>query len=373
MNKDDAARSMTMPNNLGDILRAEEQRKLAQAAAIKSELQKGVIPTSEPVVRALVYRIDHQELMRSHTYATEHQIRLGFNALISAAVAAHVGLSSAEATLTAFAQTRDPFDGHIKHTVENPAQKELIAFCAAYVGTIDTLRRLESRRPDIWPQIDELRKSTTGSEAFRFIFELRKNLSHGSVVVPYWNIATDDKGTNGNMHFSARELLAFGDWKSEGRKFLRDRDPDSFAITSITAQCAEGLAKFRRELELLFARNRSDAENDYNAILALARRVNGSSFAKLILNQAVLKGVDPYAHLHRFFSPEETVRILQYPPHSEEQVKFVIRLKESTFEIDDRLCSLIYQLFQVPIAIDVENEAPSIDPKPLGNLWPHSK
>jgi len=358
------------PPDFPQILRGEEQRRKAQDKAIALELKKGIIPTPEIVVRTIVWRVDRHVLMRDHIYAREDKLRSGLDALISAALAANLDLGRAEAALTAFAQSRDGFEDHIGQTVENPAQKEVMAFCTAYVGTVDTLRRFKERRADIWHDIDTLRKATTDDIIYRFIFELRRNLSHGSVVVPYWNVRTDESGTSGSIHFSASELLAFGSWGAEVKGYLSTLPDDSFSIAQITARCAQGLAKFRRELNILFARNRTDAERDYHAINDLSRRLVGAQFNKLVLKQIAAQGVDPFAHLHRFFSPQETRRILEYPAHSVEQVEYVIRLREAQTAVDPELRSLLYELFKVPVSVEVPKQAPSISPRSLDELWP---
>ena len=355
---------------LAEILEADRRRQDAQAAAISAELRRGEFPTAEPVVRALISRVDQHVLMRDHVYWPEHKLRSGISALISAALAAHLDLSRAEAALTAFAASADSFRDHVQHTVENPAQKEVMAFCAAYVGTVDTLRRFKDRRRDIWTEIEALRAASTGDIEFRFVFELRRNLSHGSVVVPYWNIRNDGTGTTGTIHFSASELLAFGKWNAHVKAFLAQKGEDSFSISAITAHCAAGLAKFRRELDILFARHRTDAEFDFHAINDLGRRVRSRHWNKFVLKRVLDKGVDPYAHLHRFFPPEETRRILEYPRHSVEQVEYIIRLREAENDIDDESRALLYQLFRVPEKVEVVAEPPSLNPKPLGKAWP---
>ncbi len=352
------------------ILRTEEERQNAQAAAIAVELRKGILPTPEPVVRAIAWRVDRHVLMRHHIFAQEDKLRAGLDALISAALAANLDLGRVEAALTAFAQARDAFEDHVGHTVENPAQKEVMAFCAAYVGTVDTLRRFKNRRADIWGDIEALRKANTNDVIYRFVYELRRNLSHGSVVVPYWSVRTDEAGTSGSIHFSASELLTFGNWGADVKAYLGAMPDDSFSISAITAKCAEGLARFRRELNILFARHRTDAERDFYGVNDLSRRLTSGNLNKLILRQIIAKDVDPFAHLHRYFSPEESRRILEYPPRSVEQVEYVIRLREAQSTIDPETRSLLYQLFKVPVTVDVPKEPPSIDPKPLGDLWP---
>lgn len=353
-----------------DLAHAEERRRNEQAAAIRDALKKGEFPTPEPVVRAIVWRVDRHAALRGHAYWQEYKLRAGLDALISAALVAHLDLARAEAALTAFAASRDSFEDHIRATVENPAQKEVMAFCGAYSGTVDTLRRFKERRSDIWDEITALRLAETSHIEFRFIYELRRNLTHGSVIVPYWNIRNDGTGSTGKIHFSAGELLAFGGWGADVKSFLTGQAEDSFSISAITSKCAQGLAKLRRELGILFARHRTDAERDFHAINDLGKRLSGRQMNKIVLSSLVGKGIDPYAHLHRFFSPEETRRILEYPPHSAEQVEYIIRLREAVSAVDDALRAQLYKLFSVPDEVEVVPEPPSIMPKALGEDWP---
>ncbi len=354
---------------LTKILRAQEAQRSAENDRIRTELAKGTLPTDRSLVKALIWRVDRPVLMRSHIYWQEAKLRSGLDALISSALLAHLDLTRAEAALTAFAQADESFDAHIKHTVENPAEKEVLAFCASYVGTVDTLRRLVKRRSDITSEIESLHQSHFGSVEFRFIFELRRNLSHGSVVVPFWNVKTDEKGTSGTIHFSSAELLQFGQWGNEARRFLADQREDSFSISAITAFCANGLAKFRRDLGILFARHRTLAEFDYHAVNDLGRRTSGSQFNKIILKRVIEKSVNPYAHLHRFFSPDETRRILEYAPHTAEQVEYIIRLREASSLADEETRYLLCKLFGVSGAAEPAPRPPSLVP-PDDFDWP---
>lgn len=358
------------PFSMADFAKADAERKRAEEEAIRNGLRKGSLPTAEPIVRALVWRVDRPSLMRDHVYWQEHKIRAGFEALVSAALSAHLDLTRAEAALTAYAISADGFGDHVQHTVENPAQKEVMAFCSAYVGTIDTLRRFTKRRADIWDAIEAIRTSTTGDIEFRFIFELRKNLSHGSVVVPYWSVMRDGAGTSGKVHFSVSELLAFGSWGADVKSFLQSKGDKSFSISEITAHCSTGLAKFRRELNILFERHKTDAERDFHAINDFARRIGSRQMNLLILKAVADKGVDPYPHLHRYFSAEETRRILEYPPHSAEQVGYIVRLREASVDINAEALALLYRLFGVSEQIEVPKEMPTVAPKPLGDAWP---
>ena len=193
--------------------------------------------------------------------------------------------------------------------------------------------------------------------------------------MPGWRVTSsfgkDAASTVGAIDFSASELLAFGDWTADVRSFLAGKKNDSFPISAVTAVCAHGLSRFRADLTLLFARNPSPAERDYLAIQDLGKRLLHRQSMKLFFSGIAEKGIDPYPHLHRFFDAETTRSILRYPPHSAEQVEYIIKLKEADTHCDDDLRLTLYKLFGVTPLPQVIPEPPSIGPKPLGDLWPY--
>ena len=356
-------------------LAREQQRQSREDDLISAALESGTLPTPEPVARKLVWHVGRDKLMRHHVFWKERKLRKGFDSLIQAALSAHLDLVRAEAALIAYASRHGSFEEHIVHTVENPAQKEVLAFCAAYAATIDTLRRVKKARPELAGKIDAIRITATNKIEFRFLFELRKNLAHGEVTMPGWRVTSsfgkEAAGTSGAIDFSASELLAFGDWSGPVRVFLSGKKKDGFPISEITGICSIGLSRFQADLKILFSRNLSAAESDYFSIMDLGRRLMHRQGHKIVLNGLAEKGVSPYPHLHRFFD-EETVRaIMRYPSHSAEQVEFIIKIKEADSHCDDDLRLTLYKLFGVSPLPVVTREPPSLEPKPLGNLWPY--
>jgi hypothetical protein len=341
----------------------QQTRKHAETEQVIAELKSGVVPTPERVAHILAWLAGEEraQLIRHHCFWKEHKLRCGFDALVSAALAAHLDLVRCEAALTAYAGSRDPFEDHVDHTVANPAQKEVMAFCAAYAGTVDTLRRVKTARPELVDEIDALRKAATGSAEFRLILDLRTNLSHGSVIVPGWSVSSDLVSASGTMKFSAAELIAFGKWSAESRAFLTGAPGGYIVISAVTNVCVQGLARLRRDLAALFFRNRSKAETDYFDIEDLKRRLSSRQFLKILLQGRVAKGTDPYPHLHQFFPANVVREILRRPPHSAEQVDFIIALRAAETDCDDELRSLLYKLFGVAVQVPIAHESPSFD------------
>lgn len=349
----------------------KRKRKREEAELVTAHLQSGVLPTPEAIAKILAWSgpTERSRLMRMHRFWKEWQLRCGFDALVSAALTANLDLARCEAALTAYASSRDGFEDHIDHTVGNPAQKEVMAFCAAYFGTVDTLRRLKSARPELADEIDRLRIAATDAPEFRFVLDLRKNLSHGSVVVPGWSISSDYLTTSGGMRFSASDLLAFGEWSASSRRYLQGAVDGQVSISSVTAVCARGLARLRRDLKALFFSHRSAAEADYFDLEDLARRIASRQFTKILLQGQVEKGTDPYPLLWRFFSPDVVRQILRFPPHSAEQVEFIITHQAPKTDCDDELRAMLYKLFGVQKKIEELQEQPRPASPLLVDRW----
>jgi hypothetical protein len=334
---------------LNELYKQQNEREAQLREKVVQTFKSGVLPTPEDVVQIVTWRVGptREALIRHHSYWKEHRLRIGLDALISAALAAHLDLCRCDAALSAYAQSRDRFEDHIDHTVVAPAQKEVMAFCAAYFGINDTLRRLKSARPDIGTFIEAAQAKDAQGPAFKFILDLRKNLSHGSVTVPNWSISSDFRSTSGAMVFATADLLAFGEWGRESREFLEAMPCQQFQVAEIAAVCAKGLAKFGREMRTIFSQHPTAAEMDFNQIQDMHRRTSSRQFMKIFLEPYVKNSTDPYLHLHQFFAPEEVREILRRPPHSVEQVELIIALRSPTTDCDDELRTSLYRLFKV--------------------------
>ena len=349
----------------------EAKRKAEQEKAVVDHFDSGLLPTPEPIARILAWKIgeDRLTLIRHHPYWKEYKLKKGFDAAISAALAAHLDLKRCEAALTAYAARKEGFSEHINQTVEDPAQKEIMAFCAAYAATVDTLRRIKNDRSELADQIDGIRKNLTSDPEYNFMLDLRRNLSHGSVTVPNWNVRSNFETTVGIMKFSANELLAFGEWNATSKVFLNNAENGEISISEVTEKCASGLAKLRRELRTLYYRNKTPAEIDFFDIEDMAGKMSSRQFLKVFLQPHFNKKTDPYPYLHLFFSGKTLRQIFRFPPHSKEQVDFMIGQKLHETDCDDDLRSKLYKLFGVNEEMEAEKQKPSLGAPPLVKGW----
>ncbi|MBM6579865.1 hypothetical protein ILT44_06700 [Microvirga sp. BT689] len=332
-----------------ELMARDAARRSARLEAAASALRLGEFPTSpelRKIIQSTVGR-ERQRLLQSHPFWTEMKLREGFKALVSAAYAALADICRHEAALTAYATDRGVFQQHVEYTVSNPAQKDVMAFCAAATGLIDTTRRILKRRPDIADEVSALIGRLFVDDLTAFVKDLRKNLSHGSVVVPGWMLQTDQTGTSGAMSFDSDELLAFGDWSASARKYILSASDGRIRVSKVANLYHKKIQDFSVGLDDVFSQNVSASERDFYDLEDEYRMRGQGQWAKILADQ-VGRGRDPYRYLHRFFKDEEVRAILRLPRHSKEQVDFIIALKGAEIRCDNALRDSLYRMFGAP-------------------------
>lgn len=337
---------------------AQKQQKREDAAEY---LKAGNIPTAPEIIEAINSSISQRnKVLSNHIFWREMKIREGLKSLINVALSSYVDICRHDAALVGLGQNYDVFHEQAEHMVSNPLQKDVMAFCAAVHGCIDTVRRLKKCRTDIFSQIDCAIDKHLSGDVFDFIKSLRKNLSHGSVVIPSWRLSKDKNGLSGNMVLNINDLLSFGEWSSGAKRYIQSSGNEKVNIADAIGKYNEGLTKFSKSIDDILARSVTEAEKDYYNIQDSYKRTASGQWMKVMASQ-IGKDKDPYDFLHRFFKPEEVREIMRKPKHSREQVDYIISLRSIETACDNELRNVLYKLFGVeftkPAAPDISHIA----------------
>lgn len=330
-----------------EVLRIKQQQEEKIAEQIIDYLNRKELPTRDDIRNAINFRVggQRQRILRHHVYWKERQLRLGLESLIRAAHQAYVDICRHDAALGSLARGKD-FQDHVDHTVGYTAQKDMMAYCSLAIGVHDTLRRICKVRPGLENEIRKIADECFDCDVTYFVKDLRNNLSHGSVVIPKWEISSDFRNLSGSMKYEARELLSFGDWASESTRYVSNANSGTINLSTVVGEHFKLLEDFDRKIQDLFAKNVTHAERDFFEIEDSYKRFARTQWAKIMIGQ-IGKNRDPYDYLHRFFEPETVREILRRPRHSKEQVDFIIALKAAEIDCDDELRHLLYEKFGV--------------------------
>ena len=338
--------------SFNEILKMQQRQEQKICDRVIACLKSGQIPTPDDIrmdINGLVSR--REEVLRYHPYWKERQLRLGLESLIRAAHQGYVDICRHDAALGSLAKATG-FEKHIDHAIGYAAQKDVVAYGSLVSGVLDTLRRLESKRPDIAGEIRHVADDHFDDDVTLIVKDLRNNLSHGSVVIPKWKISIVPKAFIGSMMYPKEELLAFGEWCSRSKRYIGNAEGDSINIAQVVGEHFHLLNKFDQSIQGLFARNVTPAEKDFFYIEDSHKRDARRQWI-LILVAQIGKGKDPYDYLHYYFDPEGVREILRLPKHSKEQVDFMIELKGAEIDCNEELRNKLYCVF------GVENDSPN--------------
>ena len=312
-------------------------------------LRSGVLPTPDDVRDAINSLVGgrRQEILRHHRYWREHTLRKGLDSLIHSAHQAFIDVSRHDAALGALAGSSD-FQDKVDFSVGYVAQKDVVAYCALAFGVKEALKELVGLRSDIADEISKVRYQVFGTDISEFLRKLRNNLFHGRVVVPQWSVLYDTKRRtrSGSMQYSVEEMTFSGDWNNQSLRYMKSSADENLCLSVVVRDHFKLLNDLKVNLDALFVRNISLAEQDYWHIEDSHKRLARRQWTKVLVGQ-IGKGKNPYDHLHRFFEPDALREILRYPRHSKEQVDFMINLKSAEIDFDLELRKMLYDSFGV--------------------------
>jgi ribosomal protein S17 len=178
-----------------------------------------------------------------------------------------------------------------------------------------------------------------------FVRDLRKNLLHGSVVVPGWEVSSDQDSRYGKLKLSVWELLEIGKWTKESVNFLNKSPDKTIDLRKTIDAYNQKLNKYSRFISNVLAVNVTTAERDYFDIVDECSRLAKRQWFKIVAQ--ILKGKNPYDYLHYTFQDYEVRQIMRLPRNSRQQIDLIISLKSAEVECDEELRRSLYHLFQV--------------------------
>ena len=328
------------------FLKMKEQQDQKANEAVIAFLKTKQLPTPNHIRAVINASVGQRpQLLRHHAFWEEYTLRLGLESLLRSAHQAYVDICRNDAALGSLANATD-FERHVDHTVGYTAQKDLMAYCSLVFGVSDTLRRIKKRRADIEDRLWQITAGPFSSDVAKFLKDLRNNLSHGSVVIPQWHLSFQPSGPVGSMMYPKHALLQFGKWGASSKAYVTSITGDNLNIANAIGEHVGALIQFDREIQNLFARNKTPAERDFFDIEDSHKRFLRRQWISIFLDQAGNEK-DPYDYLHRYFSPEEVREIQRQPHRSKEQIDFMIGLKGAEIECDEALKLKLYEKFGV--------------------------
>ena len=324
----------------------QQQRRVEQCVSFLNRRQ---LPTPDSIrntINSLVGET-RQHVLRHHVFWKEWTLRQGLMSLVHASHQASIDICRHDAALGELARSEN-FQEEVDHTIGHAAQKDAVAYCTLVFGIRDTLEEIRKLRVDVADEICELKNCLFDSEISEFLRELRNNLLHGRVVILHWEISYsfESQNSTGSMMYHVGDLIQSGKWNDRSRNFISTLHGEKVQLSTIVRKHFKLLNDLIREVNNVFAKNVILSEKDFFDIEDSHKRQGRRQWAKIIVRQ-MASGKNPYDYLHRFFDPETLREILRRPPHSKEQVDFIMALKAAEVDWDDELRCMMCRMFGV--------------------------
>ena len=332
------------------IVEAQDKQQQYCVDKCVSALKGGQLPTPEPIRNAINSLVGEKrrQALRHHPFWTEWKLRQGMASLVHACHQASIDICRHDAALGELPRSEN-FHEIVDHAVVHAAQKDVVAYCALAIGVRDTLEEIRKMRVhDIAEDIAELKKGLFDRDISVFIRKLRNNILHGQVIVPQWEVLyrREEEDSTGSMGYCIEDLMQSGRWNDRSRNFVSSLRGENMRLSAIVRKHFRLLNDLFREVNHVFAKNISPSERDFYDIEDGYKREGRRQWAKVMVGQ-MASGKDPYDYLHRFFDSETVREILRRPPHSKEQVDFIMALKAAEIDWDDDLRAMMYDIFEV--------------------------
>lgn len=332
-----------------DLVQRQERQNQETLDQCISFLKEHNIPTHQNIRNAINSLIGEkrQQALSHHVFWKEWELRKGLMSLINSSHQASMDICRHDAILGELARSQK-FPEVVDYTVGYATQKDTIAYCAIVGGIRDTLCEILKLRADIASQIEEQKSAVFDTDISEFVRQLRNNLLHGRVVIPQSEISYNVESNfgRGSMMYQVDSLMRSGKWSERSRNFVSGLREEKVQLSTIVRMHFRLLDKSIRKIGDAFARHATPSEKDFFEIEDEHKRRGGRLWAGLMIGQ-IGRGMNPYDYLHKYFEPEILREILRRPPHSKEQVDFMITLKAAEIDVDDELRSRLYRIFGV--------------------------
>lgn len=248
------------------------------------------------------------------------------------------------------------FDEESEEHALREATKTIYTYSCAASSLVQAYRHLVSEDEEIRKEYDAVRAEIfVDSGLLEFFSQLRKANNHLHILAafPHYQVTRDFVANTtvakSGLSFSIPKLVRSKDWSAAAKAFVASRaDLDAVKLVE---EHFELVRKFKRVVFVRTGIQADVAYRDYARIMVAQDSVKKHVWLGIVLQQAASGDVNPYEYLDRWFTPAELQRIYAFRDHTQEQLEFMIALRDPLGFCDRRTREELYRLFSVPLEL----------------------
>jgi hypothetical protein len=141
-------------------------------------------------------------------------------------------------------------------------------------------------------------------EIHRFLQGLRNALNHAHFVKPHWQVVIRPGEQKTQFILKKETLDRFDKWHSLARQLI-NKHPSGIDLEQIILDYRDSIDQFHSWLR---TKIRNDAGENIDEYLSCEKALNAEasrSYWRIILNEGIKQGIDPYDVLQDYLTPDE--------------------------------------------------------------------
>ncbi|WP_133239586.1 hypothetical protein [Pararhodobacter aggregans] len=249
-------------------------------------------------------------------------------------------------------QASAEFSDIVNHDrIEREALNAIFQFSYAAYSLVDAYRGLRGELSRASQDaFDAFRTEMFSDQALaQFVQGLRNGISHqyipraSSAFMVRFGV---HRRVSSKIYFDSAALLREMKWNSAAREFVKRSDSVDIvpALKNYYSAAAALHRGYLSRSGLIFDGGFLEISRCYTA----RKTFEGIANLRLVLHQIEKQIVFPYDHLRRYFTEDEVARILSLPAFSQEQVDYMIELRDPLGLMPDHDRKKLYNLFAKP-------------------------
>lgn len=225
--------------------------------------------------------------------------------------------------------------------------KRKLYYCTSSLMTIVDISRAFNKKWPLEDFLDQRNKFFSTPGLHDFLQKMRNFSSHWRIAQANWIIKSDFRNGTRIAKFvvSKEDLLEWGDWGSNGKKYIEETDGDIDIYEVIT--------QYKKQIQQFYSWHKGALIETYSSILQPFfeyKKIHNGLQNKLMWNMIFSHfnpDMNPYKYLTKYLSHNQIELILSYENRSEKQVDALIKMLDMEDFCDAQLRAKVMKAFRV--------------------------
>lgn len=199
-------------------------------------------------------------------------------------------------------------------------------------------------------EYERQRKESFDDNEHKFIQKLRDYVSHFRMIEADWQMSYSASGKRTQFLLRREVLLQGNKWGPQARTFIDDH-PNGIDIEKLFNNYRTRVLRFHKWFHNQIAQISEPELSEYREYERMLKRFSSRAMWNLILEQVVIRRLDPFTYLDRYLTKAELDEALALPRQSRVQIDRIIEILDEYGACDEKLREKVYRAFGADLLV----------------------